>query len=198
MSKTKRQLIVLVAILVLGGAFLWTFEYGPRARGIDTTAATEASGRGFAIAVPDGFEVVRDERMKAVIEAGGVVIVATGRSPAAPGESGFRASIVVASVAQKYDGGLSNEPECAAMAQAMTGTISGTTLVGQKIIPAVWGPACQYEMVEKDRPGRGAIGTVVYRDTSMWVVTCNLDPRDGRARSACDSVLRSWKFTASS
>ena len=197
MSKTKRQIIALVAVVGSGGAFLWYFEYGPRTREVATVEAAEVTGRGFAISVPQGFEVVKDARMKSVTDAGGVALASTGRTGSASAASrGFKASIVVIPVPTAWDGDPASEAACAQIAQGSAASVAAT-VVRQQIVQASWGSTCQYELVEKDRPARGAVGTVVYKGTSMWVVTCNLNPQDGRARAACDEVLRSWKFSAS-
>jgi len=91
------------------------------------------------------------------------------------------------------EGDLGSPALCDQLAQGSAAK-AGATLTSQKIIAASWGPGCQYEHVATGNPGRGAIGTLVYRGKVGWAVTCNLDPKDQRARAGCAELLRSWKF----
>src|SRR5437667_8784287 len=119
MSKTVRQLILLGCILVGGGAVLWFFEYGPRTRPIATVKATEASGRGFTVAVPSGFEVASDERLKQMLDVGGVALAAGWRS----GADSFRPSIAVVPLGQPWNAGdVGNDTVCADLARQAIGS----------------------------------------------------------------------------
>jgi hypothetical protein len=95
-----------------------------------------------------------------------------------------------------WSGGTVDEALCTLLTQGMLARIEATTLSRQALVPASWSSTCQMEVVEKENPGRGAVFTVVYKGTAMWMVTCNLDPADGRARADCDRVLQSRKFSA--
>jgi hypothetical protein len=193
MSKNARQLIILVCIVVFGGAFLWYFEYGPSTRPIASVKAAEVAGRGFTISVPNGFEVVKDDRMKAMLEGGGVALAAGWR--AGPGR-GFRPSIAVIPLPSAWSGGdPGNEATCAQVTKDATATTPTMNVVRREVIRAPWGATCQWEIVDKEDPARGAVGTFVAKGTGGWVITCNLSPADDRARTACREVVSSWKFS---
>ena len=193
MSKNRRQLITLGCIVVIGGAFLWYFEYGPRVRPIATTQATAASGRGFTIAVPKGFELaLDDDRLKAVRDSGGVALAGTWRAGA--GE-GMRPSIAVIPLPSPWSGGdLAKDATCADVANQAVGSTPGLELLSHKVATAAWGPTCEWEVVDKAR-AHGALGTFIAQGTDGWVITCNASPQDQRARTACHEVVASWKFS---
>jgi hypothetical protein len=176
MSNTARPL-VLLACIVFGGA----------------ARATEASGRGFTIKVPKGFDLAdaNDARLNAMRDQGGVALAATWR--AGPGQ-GMRPSIVVVPLASPWSGGdLEKGTTCADVAgQALAGT-PGMKLLRHQVVHAPFGPVCQWEIVANEA-ARGAIGIFVGKGTDGWVITCNLSPEDQRARQACRQVLGSWKF----
>jgi hypothetical protein len=156
-------------------------------------AGQVAAGRGFKVSVPAGFVVATGDQVKSLIDMGGLALAATARFEG----TGFLASIVVVPVAAPMEGDLGSPALCDQVAQGSAAR-AGATLTSQKIIAASWGPGCQYEHVATGNPGRGAIGTLVYRGKAGWGVTCNLDPKDQRARAACAEVLRSWKFDTAS
>src|SRR4051812_25970176 len=193
MSKTPRQLILLGCIVVGGAALLWCFEYGPSARPIATVKATEASGRGFAIAVPKGFDLADadDDRLKATRDRGGVALAASWRS----GAEQFRPSIVVVPLGSPWSGGdLGNDATCADVASQAIGATPAMNLLRHQVVMASFGPTCEWEAVGKQRSSGGAVGTFVAKGSDGWVITCNSSPDDQRARSACHEVLGSWKF----
>jgi hypothetical protein len=190
MSKTLRQLILLGCVVVGGAALLWYFEYGPSARPIATVKATEASGRGFAIAVPKGFDLADadDDRLKATRDSGGVALAASWRS----GAEQFRPSIVVVPLGSPWSGGdLGNDATCADVASQAIGATPGMNLLRHQVVMASFGPTCEWEAVGKQRPSSGAVAIFVAKGSDGWVITCNASPEDQRARSACHEVLRS-------
>ena len=148
-----------------------------------------AAGRGFKVSIPPGFVVAQGDPVKLLTDMGGLALAATTRFEG----TGFLASIVVVPVPTPMDADLGAPALCDQLAQGSAAK-ARATLTSQKIIAASWGPGCQYEHVETGNPARGAIGTLVYRGKAGWAVTCNLDPKDQRARAACAEVLRSWKF----
>ncbi len=196
-APAPRPRVTLIGSVVLGVAGLWYFEYGSPSRPVlaqKATMPTQAAGRGFTVSVPAGFAVVKDDRFKQVIDAGGVILVsAEGAAAPASGAPGFRASIVVVPIPAPMQGDLAAVALCRQMAEG-SATNAGAAVTSRKIVAASWGPACQYELLDRSQPNRGAIGTLVYRNTAGWMITCNLDPKDERARAACNEVLRSWRF----
>jgi hypothetical protein len=175
MSKTTLPL-VLLACIVLGGA----------------ARATEASGRGFTIKVPKGFDLAdaNDERLKAMRGQGGVALAASWRA----GPGGVRASIVVVPLASPWSAGdLSKDATCAAVASQALAATPAMKLLRHQVVHAPFGPACQWEIVANEA-SRGAVGIFIGKGTDGWVITCNLSPDDQRARKACREVLDSWKF----
>ena len=193
MSKTLRQLIVLGCVVVGGGALVWVLEYGPGTRPIATVKATEASGRGFAVAVPSGFEVADagDDRLKAMRDSGGVAFAASWRT----GADGFRPSIVVVPLGSPWSGqDLGNDATCADVANQAIAATPAMKLLRHQVERASFGPTCEWEAVSREQASRGAAAIFVAKGSDGWVITCNSSPDDQRARSACHEVLRSWKF----
>lgn len=179
------RLILLACVVAVGP----TASSSP----IATAKATEASGRGFTIVVPKGFELAdaADARLAAMRTSGGVALAASWRT----GADAFKPSIVVVPLGAPWSGrDLGSDETCANVAGQAIGATPSMKLLRHQVVKASFGPTCEWEAVAKERASRGAIAIFIAKGRDGWVITCNLSPEDQRARDACHEVLRSWKF----
>ncbi|MEI8254129.1 MAG: hypothetical protein WCJ30_00485 [Deltaproteobacteria bacterium] len=69
----------------------------------------------------------------------------------------------------------------------------GATLIGAGIVSTPFGGSCQYD-IQSNTTRQAARGIVMRGPRSMWMLTCNHDPRDAAVLSACQSVVDGWRF----
>ena len=180
----RPRILILVAI---AGMFICT--WANEATSAQGEPGVRARGDTFSVPVPKGFSLFKDERFLRSAP-GGIVLVADKR--AAPHQ--FLGSIVVVKMGPSPDFDPSYPPFCKQMADASAAQ-TVTALKAHRIVKTSAGNTCQWELVDKEVPTTGCIGTVMYKTRNNgWVVTCNFDTRDTQARAACGEVLAGWTF----
>ena len=181
------KVLILVAILVVGGAVVWSEFF--RKNKFETSSERTARGPGFEVPVPAGYQIVTGEELSKMAP-GGVIL----RSDATT-DGQMRHSIAIVPVPATPG---SNPRDDAACKSAIAG-IENTGVTVQRVgmVSIGSGQACQWAAAGQ-KTDQAALSTVMAgAGDRTYVVTCNHDKRETSTPKACDEVLTNWRPSAS-
>lgn len=155
-------------------------------RQVSGAPTKRAPGKGFSIPIPAGFVTYDEGPFKAIVQDGGVVLLASEKK----NEEWGRASINVAVI--KPEGTpLPSEKECKEAASGMSA--AAKTVLRAELTKLSAGSICMIDAKDQKLDVRRYRFAILPSKGNTWMLTCTFDSRDATAEKACTETIQGWK-----
>lgn len=165
---TRAALVAAAAFAVAGLAFA-------------DDAPARAKGPGFSVPIPAGYTNMSGKFPNAAVALAG--------QRSQPGW--FVPSIVVTAIPPSTPPVVPSDVAMCKATAAQLAAITKSSIGRAEIIDGPMGKTCQFEI---HNAKQAALGTIVAGKSSMWMVTCNRDPRDAGAIAVCAQTIAAFRF----